>query len=174
MPPQTLFVINDAPRKTLSRELCVWLQHMGAWPHVRFQDAGQRHEDCQYNTSIRDALALAEYDEFVFADCDIRPDAVHTREFLACGADVVGVRYPVEKDTAWDDPAVIHAGLWRTRREVLQEIAAPWFLWQYDAAHTRVTMCPCEYFSRKAAAAGFSVAQAGYALHEVRNAKLHS
>ena len=163
-----LFVVNDAPSRMLSRELCVWLTDVGAWPHVKFADAGQRDEACQYNYATLGALALPDYDEFVFADSDIRPHVDHTREFFASTADVVGCRYPVDKETAWDNPNIIHAGLWRTRREVLEAIGAPWFLWEYDANHTCVVRCLCEHFSRQAAAAGFSVAQAGWAMHETR------
>jgi len=161
------FLVNDAPARMMSRELAMWFLGMGVWRKIAFVDAGQRDEAAQYNQAIKVALA-SNQNHFVFCDSDIRPDMESMVPFWSATADVVGAKYPTENLHAWDDPAVIHGGMWRTRREVLEALEPPYFEWEFDAEHTHVTKCLCWHFCDKVRAAGFTVAQAGTAKHEPR------
>lgn len=159
-----LYIVSDAPNMMMSRELAVWFAEMDVWGQIEFIDARQRNEACQANAAILHALATS-HDHFVFCESDIRPHRRQMHKFWTAKADVVGANYPTENVQAWSDPNVIHAGLWRTSRHVLEAIAAPWFAWEYDEGMTHCTKCLCRVFSEKAIAAGFSVAVAGQADH---------
>ncbi len=167
-PSDHLFIVNDAPRAMMSRELAVWLYDMGVWDHILFHDASQRNEACQYNQSTQLALETG-HKKFVFVDSDIRPHVSRTAAFWEASADVVGCKYPTGRETSWDDPGVIHAGLWRTRREVLEATGPVWFRWGYNEKHTRVTSCLCKHLCSAVTAAGFTIEQAGWAMHEPRH-----
>ncbi len=166
-PKSFLFIVNDAPRRVLARELAVWFHDLGVWDRVIFHAAADRDIACQYNQALALALATG-HDQFVFADSDIRPHTSRTGEFWTADADVVGVRYPTESDAAWEGPPGIHCGLWRTRRAVLEALPRPHFQWEYNPNHTHLTGCICRPFSRRVREAGFTLAHAGWAMHEVR------
>lgn len=161
-----LVIVHDAPDNMMATELAQWLAACGlTWrPH----NARDRHNDCQTNSGIVKALTQKKFDHFVFVENDIRPDVPHTKAFWTCEADIVGCRYPVEQDTAWDNPHWIHAGLWRTTRKVLAAIEPPWFAWRFNKLRTKTIGCLCRTFCEKALTAGFTIEQAGYAMHHPR------
>ena len=163
-PAQHLFVINDAPDGMLTRELASWIAAMRLWRKVLFVNAGERDEAAQYNVAIAEALKTRR-NYFLFCDCDIRPTVEGMAPFWAADYDVVGVRYATENPDAWREGDEIHAALWRTSRNVLETVGAPWFLWEYDKEHTHVTKCLCRNFCDKVKAAGFTVGVAGEAEH---------
>ena len=165
-----LYFVNDAPEKMMSRELACWFHRMNVWDRVLFLDAGERDEAAQYNSMVRLALATS-HEHFVFCDADIRPHMEHMVPFWTAKQDVVGARYTTENAQAWSRPDVMHAGLWRTDRGVLEAALAlggPLFEWEYDEAHERVTKCLCRHFCDKVKAAGFTVGVAGEADHRPR------
>ena len=166
-PSDYLFIINDAPHRMLSRELAVWLGDLGVGNRVLFHAAPERDIACQYNQAVELALST-QHEWFVFADSDIRPHVQRTGDFWSAEADVVGCRYPTESEAAWEGPPGIHCGLWRTRRDVLAAVDRPHFQWEYDPTGLHLTGCLCRPFSRKVRQGGFTLACAGWAMHDAR------
>ena len=109
--------------------------------------------------------APAEIRHFVLIDRDMRPGQLSLPVLQAAG-DVVGCTYPVADMRRWADPAAIHLGLVRVRREVFEKIPSPWFRFEHTADGSRLQKCECLYFRDKAIEAGFSVVRAGWCDHK--------
>ena len=172
-PKEHYFIIHANADGFLHADLARWLMSLGVTPSQwGLWLAKDRNNDCNYNAALYWLLhSQAVFDRFVICDCDIRPHESKMREFWASAADIVGVRYPTEREDAFDVPDVIHTGLWRTTRDALQAIEdefGTWFEWGKNDNNTGTTACLCKSLVHKARKLGLSIEQGGYAMHVPR------
>lgn len=113
-------------------------------------------------------------EQFVFMDRDMRPEQASDPVLTAPG-DIVGCFYETGNPKAWASPTVIHMGLVRISRQVLETLAEerdehnrpkPMFFFPRDVTNTKLGMCECAYFAQRAIAAGFSITRAGWCGHK--------
>ncbi len=162
-PASTLVLVRCYPDEMMMPQILAWTHRHGIrdgnirWYTKRFITAAT-------NTAIRDIALRSSAGQFVFIDADIRPDR-RTDPMLTAPGDVVGCTFPVPDMAIWSDPHVAHAGLMRVSRRVLKGVRPPWFRRVFTPDGCDVRLCPCQWFSRRARRAGFSVARAGWAEH---------
>lgn len=101
---------------------------------------------------------------FLFIDNDITPSVMSDAMFEV-KADVVGCSHPQPSPTAWIYPDQFHSGFWRTNQASLMKMQGPWFDMVRSPNYDEILACDCEYFRRKALAAGLTIAHAGFAEH---------
>ena len=119
------------------------------------------------NVQVKTALEHRDWDFFIFAENDIRPDLTLTAPFLEAEGDVVCAEYETEcmHDHAWGPADAFHTGLWRTTRRVLETMEPPYFLPQYNSDATAVVGCHCNHLRRKLAEKGFRICHTGRVDH---------
>jgi hypothetical protein len=89
--------------------------------------------------------------------------------FLAVeGYDLVGCAYDDGNLPSWAEPDVIHCGLFRVSRRLVDTLPLPWFSWGYSADGADLTACECSEFQRRVKAAGFRITRAGWCGHRDR------
>jgi len=156
-PAQTLLLINVWPDRLAAPELVAWgftcRFKRVSWYNKRFVETA-------YNAAIKHLALPSSYQEFIFADRDVRPGP-ETKPFLLADGDVVACEYPVAGNESWDDPQALHTGLFRCRRQVLESIKPPWFERHYSPDGMTEVGCLCQSFRDKVLAAGFQMVRAG-------------
>ena len=173
---KTLAVILAYPNNMVTIELLTWLQQIGVGKQIsvcpvhRFY--GERctlvKEICiGMNVQVKTALEHRDWDFFLFAENDIRPDLALTAPFLEAEGDVVCAEYETEcmHDHAWGPADAFHTGLWRTSRRVLEVMEPPYFLPQYNSDATAVVGCHCNHLRRKLTEKGFRICHTGRVDH---------
>jgi hypothetical protein len=102
---------------------------------------------------------------FCFIDNDILPDD-RLAPFWEAEGDIVGAKYTLRSETAWNSPNVVHGGLIRIHRKVFEAMPQPWFKYIYNEKYTKLTGCECLFFCRNAMNHGFTINRAGAADHK--------
>ena len=108
----------------------------------------------------------------ILLDNDIKPTDA-SDAFLALDTDLAACRYETGSPLAWASLDSFHLGLCKIRREVFSAVPAPWFEFGMSADGTDLTCCECASFARKAAAAGFSIGNGGWADHKPSQSWAH-
>lgn len=151
------------PNHMIAMELIAWLHHLGiafdrlttiTFPARDLASANNHY--CQLAKRAKEKFCI-------FADNDIRPTPAGTAPFLDCPLDVVACETDCQGHP-WGSASEFHAGMWRTRKEVLLKIKPPYFGWKYNDVG-KIVGCTCQMFRQKALNAGFSVGHAGFAKH---------
>lgn len=122
------------------------------------------------NTAIRDYVLKSDerYRWFLFADADVRPHG-RTADVFNLSTDIRCCRVPTRNPNAWTKQDSFHDQFWLARREVFEQIPAPWFEFPYTADGCALKGCLCSSFRQKALAAGFTISHGGYAEHDSDN-----
>lgn len=170
-PDKTLAVVL-APDGMMHHSLQSWLRTLKV-ASLKAQEGSYRNYQCAYNRMVKHiALASdpARFDQFIFADSDMRPSRKQSSSFLDLDADIRCVEYQTEMDTevSWTPETAFHTGIWWTTRHVLEAIRRPWFEWQYQDDGCATVGCICTSFRRKALDAGFTIKHGGHAGHTPR------
>ena len=164
-PDKCMAIIAAYPDLQASPQLVAWLRAIGV-ADIEVHRFGDGRMDCGYNSGIGIAMA-SKFNQFIFADKDIWPGPA-SEDFLHARADLVSCEYDTGQPGAWDTADSFHTGLWRCRRRVLEAVGICPFKWRLNEAGTGVAECLCAPFARRVAAAGFTIAHAGTALHTPR------
>jgi hypothetical protein len=162
-PSKTMMLIAAWPDRLVAPELIIW-----ATRHRfrRVQWYSKRFVECAYNSAIKRLALPSEFDHFIFADHDIRPNE-KTDAFLQADGELVVCQYNMDNNESWEDPQAMHCGLWRCDRKVLEAIEPPWFQRVLTDDGTDEKSCVCMHFRNKALAAGFRVVRAGWTDHDL-------
>lgn len=170
-PAKTLAVVL-APGGMVHHALSGWLH----WLNIRkieWREAFSRNYEDAYNGLIIDhALHKRNRwaEQFIVADCDLRPNDKQTSHFLELPGDIRCVEYSTEVGPAmsWGLETSFHTGIWWTTRPVLEAIRPPWFRFQKSANGCRTEGCICQSFRMKALDAGYTIRHGGHAGHTPR------
>ncbi len=161
-PSKTMLLIAAWPDNLVAPELVLW----GVGLRLRrIQWYSKLYVECAYNDATAKIALPSEYQHFIFADRDVRPGP-KTRPFVEAAGPLVACEYPVGNNESWDDPRMLHSGLWRCDRRVLETIQPPWFQRILTPDGGAEKHCVCGYFTAKALAAGIPVTRAGWADHK--------
>jgi len=165
------FAIVNTPKDGRCKpELLCWLTSGIGLPWDRILIVSHTRGDIQtgYNLAIRSALQTTNAEQFIFCDDDIRPVHNLMSPWINAKEDVVGCVYNTAGgDFAFASDSIIHAGLWRTHRSVLETIKPPWFSWIWSEDGSTFTGCLCSYFCKKVKEAGFTISASGFANHSL-------
>lgn len=128
------------------------------------------------NLIMRD-IVLPRKDKFewiIFIDKDNVPKRGLTDPFLdEVDTDVVGCEYPLKNEGAWSLPEVFHMGLVRMKPEIIQKVAPPWFLFEYNKDGTRLKGCECSYLRSKLTEQGAIITRRGWISHDEHRQTWH-
>ncbi len=164
-PADILVLVRCYPDEMMMPQILAWTHRHGI-PDANIRWYNKRFITAATNTAIRDIALPSKAKRFLFLDADIRPDR-RTDPVLTTPGDVVGCMFPVPDMSIWRDPDVVHGGLMRVDRPVMEKMKAPWFARVFTDDGCDVKLCPCQWFSDQARAAGFSVTRAGWADHRI-------
>ncbi len=176
-PDKTLAVVL-APGGMLHYSLQCWLMDIGV-AAIEWQEKFYRNYEDAYNGMILDhALhsrnAWAE--QFIFADCDLRPNLRQTNAFLdLLDGDVRCVEYETSVGplVSWNYQTAFHTGIWWIKRETLLSLKRPWFKFRKSADGCRTLGCICEDLRKKILDAGYTIRHGGHAGHTPRPSKCY-
>ena len=158
------------PDDMASGSLDDWLYAIFAGRHEHVGRICHSPVDAARNTAARQCLqAPPDITEFLWADADTRiNDRPALAPLLEAEADIVGARYPLGTASCWASPHIVHFGLVRIQRPVLERVVAlhpqP-FLTTLSNDGTRKVDCHCARFCRFALDLGYTVQQAGVCDH---------
>lgn len=124
---------------------------------------------CARNAPIRNIILpnLDRFDDILSIDFDVTP-TVGASRFLSTPGDVVACKVKTDNPHAWDLPTSFHTPFWRARTKVFAAIEPPWFSFPYSKDGCKMLSCDCEYFAKKALAAGFTVTHGGHSGHQCK------
>jgi len=173
-PEDTFVVVHCYPTGHVYPWLLHWLLTNGAaWDRLRFSNI--RGIPIAYNQGVKMALESG-MSTLLFADHDVIPVGASpshpaTNKFLEpTEHDIVCCPCRLDIPGAWADPDTFHCGMWRTTREALLKVSAPWFLKEHTPDGTALSKCECAYFAAKAREVGLTIARKGWADHRSRGA----
>ena len=157
---QTVVMSSGAPA---SRALSLWLSLRGlAWRYGS-RDYGIEH--CR-NQAVRRFLQEDQADYLLMLDCDMVPiagtDAILTADGDLCYCAAHG-RFDSSGHVGSNN---FGAACCRLSRKMLLDLADPWF--HIERAGGVMVSCECEYFRRRAVAAGYVPCMVGGIGHEQR------
>lgn len=163
-PAKTLVLVLTYPHGMVPVELVSWLNQRFPWENfigINKQDSPLivTRNWCVQNV----ILANPQYDHVLLLDNDVRPDWQADAMFQT-PADIVACRW--DHDNHWHaDPQAIHLSMCLVKRELFERVGAPWFDFVLSDDRLTIENCECGYFKKKAHAAGFSTANAGWCNH---------
>ena len=90
-------------------------------------------------------------------------------ELLACKADVSACHFFSRTGGEGHDvDGVLSMASLKVSRRALLEIARPWFKFEFNPNHTKMTGCECSWFCKQARAAGFHPVKVGVIAHVMK------
>ena len=163
-PATTRVMVFAWPDRSIAWEMAEWLR---MFPPDNCYSVCRKDVVAARNWAMRELVlkAPARIQDFVFVDRDMRPGP-RTLPFLAAEGDLVGCAYPTGRPDTWASPTVVHAGLLRFDRKVVEALKdkAPWWQVTYSPDGCECG-CECGSFQKKVQAAGLAVARAGWCGH---------
>jgi len=165
-PKKTLTVVAAYPDGKMDPSLFGFMQDCGLlFDKDHFAIANIRDTVVCKNRIVQDILLPSLLDTFIVLDNDIGLNTKESAPFLDAPEDLVCIECNTGNES-WRSPTAFHAGMWRTRRDVLEAIVPPWFRIVYNNTGTKIVKCLCMYFAEKVQLAGFTVGHAGFAYHK--------
>jgi len=90
-------------------------------------------------------------------------------ELLDCEADVSACHFFSRAGgEGHDSDGVLSMASLKVSRRALERIERPWFKFEFNANHTKLTRCECSWFCKQARAAGFHPVKVGVLAHVMK------
>lgn len=170
-PARTSVCVTAHPDLLVAPELILWLLDIGIpRRNILISRGNPRDQAAAFNWAVSKSIKMP-VDHCLFSDNDIRPDIKLTEPMLEMPYHFTCARTETETGMdAWRDQDSFHTGIWIADRMALSRVPAPWFAWGLNADGSEIKTCVCDHFSKAAKAAGYTIGNAGWALHVPRKA----
>lgn len=180
-PKQTAVIVFAYPNNMITMEAMAWLWKR--FPIENVFGVNVPHVIRARNSAIKTYVTGskaqprmrlgAHITDIVMMDNDIRPSDA-SDAFLCLDCDLAACRYDTGSQLSWASVDAFHLGLCKIRRDVFARVAAPWFNFDMASDGCELTACECQHFARKAAVAGCTIGNAGWAEHKPSNSWAHA
>lgn len=164
---RSYLVVNSHPKSYINQRTVVWYMKKGM-PLDNFCVTAHKRSVVESRNTNAEMLMngyLDHFDWIIFMDQDNYPTQA-TEPFLDdVPYDVVGCCYDTPNEVTWSLPESIHMGCVRVRTSVLKGLELPWFKFEYNEPHTKISKCECGYFRDLLINKGATVTRRGFCGH---------